>query len=104
LFNLGIAHLPLLAQLRTLHLYAVPPVAYRELNGFWRRSHHISDERGDPPRAKATRAVLPKQSNCAEYLAVWTRYNEALRSMKFVEGAEWVREWTGGMWSVQNVE
>ncbi|KAK7042826.1 hypothetical protein R3P38DRAFT_3348705 [Favolaschia claudopus] len=103
LFNLGIQHLPSVPHLHTLHVHAAPippppPMHYR------RRRHYFS--LATHPETQETRipAVDPEEEKCEEYLAVWKKYNPALRVVKFVKGREWRREGEGGRWFVWSLE
>ncbi|KAJ7090085.1 hypothetical protein C8R44DRAFT_861310 [Mycena epipterygia] len=96
LFNLGIEHLPLLAELHTLHVHghAVPAVDEdeREPEGWFR----------DRPKEMRVAAVAPEEEACGEYLAAWTRYNGELRDVRLVEGRGWARR-GGKRWGVSGV-
>ncbi|KAJ6529628.1 hypothetical protein B0H19DRAFT_1384813 [Mycena capillaripes] len=98
LFNLGITYLPLLTHLRTLHVYAVPPLAQAKYHEMEDLGHGVA-----PPVKTRARAVDPNTEDCAEYLAVWKRYNLALMDVRFVEGRQWARQLVTGRWNVGNV-
>ncbi|KAJ7652393.1 hypothetical protein DFH06DRAFT_1331031 [Mycena polygramma] len=114
LFNLGIMHLSLLPQLRTLHLHAVPPLPLAPEPSYMYRQYHrhigLGDLDSDSEDENATRAPqpvraeAPSEDSCMEYLAVWTRYNPALRRVKFVDGREWTRAAVGRRWEPGSVE
>ncbi|KAJ6521167.1 hypothetical protein DFH09DRAFT_1426092 [Mycena vulgaris] len=118
LFNLGVEHLPLLAELRTLHIHArapdpappPPPDPSADDYGMMGLGPGLGFPwrvRAAPKKAeeKETRvmAVPPAEDACAEYLAAWTRYNGELREVRFVSGRGWLRE-CGGRWGLRSVE
>ncbi|KAJ7167931.1 hypothetical protein C8R46DRAFT_1270567 [Mycena filopes] len=107
-FALGIDHLERLPDLHTLHLHSVPPPPppaptrsrYRGRLQYFSvddsdSDSSDSDTEGEGNSDKAHRtmiaAVPPEDVDCGENLAAWTRYNAALRTVRFVEGREWVR-------------
>ncbi|KAJ7652385.1 hypothetical protein DFH06DRAFT_535286 [Mycena polygramma] len=109
LLDLGVKNLPLLPQLRTLHLHAVAPVPVP--NMFQRRQHrgcgthdYIDDAEEGEDMSTGINAEVPTEASCEEYIAAWTQYNSALRSVRLVEGREWVRLFVGGRWEVGSVK
>ncbi|KAJ7764310.1 hypothetical protein B0H16DRAFT_443580 [Mycena metata] len=97
MFNLGIHHLEHLDDLHTLHVHAVPPPPLDLPNGMYVAPHLRPVETRVP-------AVVPAEEDCAENLAVWSRYTKALREVRFVEGRAWIRHYARGKWEVTVVE
>ncbi|KAJ6452321.1 hypothetical protein C8R47DRAFT_1258252 [Mycena vitilis] len=109
LLDLGANYLPLLPQLRTLHLYAVAPVPVPDMfqrclhRGCGTHDYDDDDEEGEN-QSTSIHAEVPTEASCEDYIAVWTWYNSALRNVRLVEGREWVRFFVGGRWEVGTVE
>ncbi|KAJ6600494.1 hypothetical protein DFH09DRAFT_595991 [Mycena vulgaris] len=108
LFNFGIQYLSRLPHLHTLELQAIPPARYHG-----RDDDSDSDDstglyptasRRDFPEETPMAAVPPEEEACAEYLAVWTRYNKALRKVRFGDERVWTRQYVGGPWRVATVD
>ncbi|KAJ6556023.1 hypothetical protein B0H19DRAFT_1235385 [Mycena capillaripes] len=79
---LGVAHLPLLPHLDTLHLHAIPPLEIFENDGGLRRTSAAGDYNLLPDSAIAPRprrAVVPDEEDCANYLGMWNQYNAELK-------------------------
>ncbi|KAJ7079436.1 hypothetical protein B0H15DRAFT_858734 [Mycena belliarum] len=109
-FNLGVEHLPRLAHLHTLHLHPRAPDPRAERPGapalgFGFDDDDDYDDLGIVQRQETrVAAEPPAEAVCAEALAAWTRYNPALRAVRFDLKREWARTHRGGRWALGGVE
>ncbi|KAJ6540856.1 hypothetical protein DFH09DRAFT_1089814 [Mycena vulgaris] len=107
LFDLGIQHLPLLRDLHTLRLYALPRALAGPLRFVWdpvdgpaaEPREGEQREGGEPGEDEVDREAAAALCECVH---AWARYNPALRCVQL--GAEpghaWVRRAGGAGWNV----
>ncbi|KAJ7264280.1 hypothetical protein C8J57DRAFT_1624806 [Mycena rebaudengoi] len=96
LFNLGIEHFACSISMQFPSPKSQKPADFDHMPMKYR---FRLDALRDTPNETRLAAVLPDEAACAEYLAVWTRYNNNLRKVRFVEGREWTRQ--GRLWTVE---